>query len=61
MYNSKGVKIVSLPTVDYDVYRRSNLKRLIRRVPREIHEGPSKQVAINFHNYKDRSNTKEKT
>ena len=61
MYNSIEVKIVGLPTVDYDACRRSKSKRLIRRAPREIYKGPSKQVAINFHDYKDRSNTKEKT
>ena len=55
------MKIVGLPTVDYDVCRRLKLKRLIRRAPREIYKGPRERVAIDFHDYKDRSNTKEKT
>jgi hypothetical protein len=61
VYYSKGVKIVSLPTVKCNVYRRLKLKRLIRRAPREIYKGPREQVAINFYNYKEGSNTKEKT
>jgi hypothetical protein len=61
VYYSKGVKIVSLPTVNCNICRRLKSKRLIRRAPREIYKGPKKQVAINFYNYKDRSSTKEKT
>ena len=60
VYYSEGVKIVGLPTVDYDACRRLKLKRLVRRAPREIYKGPSKQVAIDFYDYEDRSNTKEK-
>jgi hypothetical protein len=61
VHYSKRVKIVSLPTVNCNACGRSKSKRLIRRAPREIHEGPEKRVAINFYDYKDRSNTKEKT
>jgi hypothetical protein len=61
MYYSKGVKIVSIPTVNCNVCRRLKLKRLIRRAPREIHKGPRERVAINFYNYKEESSTKEKT
>ena len=57
----KGVKIVSLPTVNCNACGRLKLKRLIRRAPREIHEGPRERVAIDFYDYKDRSNIKEKT
>jgi hypothetical protein len=42
------------------VYRRLKFKRLIRRAPREIYKGPREQVAINFYNYKEGSNTKKK-
>jgi hypothetical protein len=61
VYYSKEVKIVSLPTVKCNAYRRLKLKRLIRRVPREILKGPREQVAINFYNYKEESSTKKKT
>jgi hypothetical protein len=61
VHHSEGVKIVGLPTVNCDAYGRSKLKRLIRRAPREIHEGPRERVAINFHNYEDGSSTKDKT
>jgi hypothetical protein len=60
VHHSEGVKIVGLPTVDCDACGRSKSKRLIRRAPREIHEGPGEQVAIDFHDYEDGSNTKEK-
>jgi hypothetical protein len=51
-YNhSEGVKIVGLPTVGCDACGRLKSKRLIRRAPREIHEGPGEQVAIDFHDY----------
>jgi hypothetical protein len=40
MHYSKGVKIVRLPTVEYNACRRLKLKRLIRRAPREILKGP---------------------
>jgi hypothetical protein len=61
MHYSKGVKIVSLPTVECNACRRLKLKRLIRRAPREILKGPRERVAINFYNYKEGSSTKEKT
>jgi hypothetical protein len=61
MYYSKGVKIISLPTVKCNACRRLKLKRLIRRAPREILKGPREQVAINFYNYKEGSSIKEKT
>jgi hypothetical protein len=61
VHYSKGVKIISLPIVKYNACRRLKLKRLIRRVPREILKGPRERVAINFYNYKERSSTKEKT
>jgi hypothetical protein len=61
MYYSKGVKIVSLPIVKCNAYRRLKLKRLIRRALREIFKGPREQVAINFYNYKEESSIKEKT
>jgi hypothetical protein len=57
----REVKIVSIPTVDCDACGRSKSKRLIRRAPREIHEGPGARVAINFHDYEEGSSTKEKT
>jgi hypothetical protein len=40
MHYSKKVKIISIPTVNCNVYRRLKLKRLIRRVPREIYKRP---------------------
>jgi hypothetical protein len=61
VHHSEEVKIVGLPTVGCDACRRLKSKRLIRRAPREIHEEPGEQVAIDFHDYKDGSNTKEKT
>jgi hypothetical protein len=61
VHYSKGVKIISLPTVKCDACRRLKLKKLIRRVPREIYKGPRERVAINFYNYKEGSSTKEKT
>ena len=61
VHYSEGVKIVGLPTIDCDACGRSKSKRLIRRAPREIHEGPRERVAIDFHDYEDKSNTKEKT
>ena len=61
MYYSKGVKIISVPTIKYNTYRRLKLKRVIRRAHREIYKGPREQVAIDFYNYKDRSNIKKKT
>ncbi|KAH4333590.1 hypothetical protein HBH98_245710 [Parastagonospora nodorum] len=61
VHYSEGVRIVGLPTVELDACGRSKSKRLIRRAPREIHEGPGERVAIDFHDYEDGSNTKEKT
>jgi hypothetical protein len=61
VHHSEGVKIVGLPTVNCDACGRSKSKRLIRRAPREIHEGPGERVAIDFHDFEDGSNTKEKT
>jgi hypothetical protein len=61
VYYSKEVKIIRLPTVKCNACRRLKLKRLIRRVPREILKGPREQVAINFYNYKERSSIKKKT
>jgi hypothetical protein len=61
VHYSEGVKIVGLPTVECDACGRLKLKRLIRRAPREILEGPGERVAINFHNYEEGSSTKEKT
>jgi hypothetical protein len=61
VYYSKGVKIVGLPIVECDACGRLNLKRLIRRAPREIYKGPRERVAINFYNYEEGSSTKEKT
>ncbi|KAE8862102.1 hypothetical protein PTNB29_04664 [Pyrenophora teres f. teres] len=61
VHHSKGVKIVGVPTVKCDACGRSKSKRVIRRAPREIYEGPGERVAIDFHDYKDGSNTKEKT
>jgi hypothetical protein len=40
MYYSKEVKIISIPTVNGNACRRLKLKKLIRRVPREIYKGP---------------------
>jgi hypothetical protein len=53
MYYSKEVKIISISTINCNAYRILKLKRLIRRVPREIYKGPREQVAINFYNYKE--------
>jgi hypothetical protein len=61
VYYSKEVKIISLPTVKCNVYRRLKLKRLIRRAPREILKGLRERVAINFYNYKEESSIKKKT
>lgn len=61
VHHSEGVKIVGLPTVNCDACGRSKSKRQIRRAPRDIHEGPGERVAIDFHDYEDGSNTKEKT
>jgi hypothetical protein len=61
MHYSKGVKIISIPTVNCNACRRLKLKRLIRRAPREIYKGPREQVAINFYNYEEESSIKEKT
>lgn len=61
VHYSEGVKIVGLLTVDCNACGRLKSKRLIRRAPREIHEGPGERVAINFHDYEDGSSTKEKT
>jgi hypothetical protein len=61
VYYSKRVKIISLPTVECNAYRKLKLKRLIRRVPREIYKGPRERVVINFYNYKEESSIKEKT
>jgi hypothetical protein len=44
VHHSEGVEIVGLPTVNCDACRRSKSKRLIRRVPREIHEGVKSQA-----------------
>jgi hypothetical protein len=52
VHHSEGVKIVGLPTVGCDACGRLKSKRLIRRAPREIHEGPGERVAIDFHDYK---------
>jgi hypothetical protein len=61
MHYSKGVKIISIPTVNCNACRRLKLKRLIRRAPREIYKEPRERVAINFYNYKERSSIKKKT
>lgn len=58
---SEGVKIVGVPTVKCDACGIAKSKRLIRRTPRTIIEGPGEQVAIDFHDYEDGSTTKEKS
>lgn len=58
---SEGVKIVGLPTVKCDACGRSKSKRLIKRIPRAILEGPGERVALDFHDYEEGSNTKEKS
>jgi hypothetical protein len=60
MYYSKGIKIISLLMVKCNTCRKLKLKKLIRKVPREMYKGPRKQVAINFYNYKEESSIKEK-
>ncbi|KAI1684574.1 GAG-pre-integrase domain containing protein [Pyrenophora tritici-repentis] len=58
---SEGVKIVGVPTVKCDACGISKSKRMIRRTPRTILEGPGERVAIDFHDYEAESTTKEKS
>lgn len=58
---SEGVRIVGVPTVKCDACGISKSKRLIRRQPRTILEGPGERVAVDFHDYEEESNTKEKS
>ncbi|KAI1667992.1 GAG-pre-integrase domain containing protein [Pyrenophora tritici-repentis] len=58
---SEGVRIKGITTVECDACGRSKSKRQIRRTPRLNDEGPGERVAIDFHEYKDGSFTKEKS
>jgi hypothetical protein len=51
------VRIKGITTVEYNACGTSKAKHQIRRFPREIHEGPGKQIAIDFHDFeKDKDN-----
>jgi hypothetical protein len=55
--SSQGVRIKGITTVECNACGTCKAKRQIRRFPREIHEGPGKRIAIDFHDFeKDEDN-----
>ena len=48
---STGARIRGLLTVQCDACGQSKIKRQIRRVPKDLHEGPGYRLAIDFHDF----------
>jgi hypothetical protein len=61
VYQSEGVRIKGVTTVECDACGRAKSRRQIRRSPRRSDEGPGERIALDFHSYEEHSSTKEKS